>query len=244
MSRQSFWSTADDGSRLGKWSAGATAVLAIVSAVVGVTTPPRSGPMCRLAECVTAPYTDVAAFVPRDYLWLYPSVALQLAFVVLVAVLVGRTAGERPAQAWAATGFVLLGAGLLVADYGLQLFVVQPSLLAGETDGLSLLSQYNPHGVFIGLENLGYAAIALGWLFLSAMTDGVLRRPSGRMRAVRWVFLTGGLLTWGFLVGLAVGYGAGLEYRFELAAISLYWLVTVTTGVLLTLELHRASTAT
>jgi hypothetical protein len=219
--------------------------------------------MCRLAECVTAPYTDVAAFVPRDYLWLYPSIALQLTFVVLVAVLVGRTAGQRPApagptqawptqawpaqawpaQAWAATGFVLLGAGLLVADYGLQLFVVQPSLLAGEVDGLSLLSQYNPHGVFIGLENLGYAAIALGWLFLSAMPDGVMRGPSGRMRAVRWVFLTGGLLTWGFLIGLAAGYGAGLEYRFELAAISLYWLVAVTTGVLLTVEFRRDSTA-
>jgi hypothetical protein len=191
--------------------------------------------MCRLSECVTSPYTDVAAFVPRDYLWLYPSLALLLVFVVMVAVLAGRAWPERPAQALAATGFVVLGAGLLVADYGLQLFVVQPSLLVGESAGLSLLSQYNPHGVFIGLENLGYAAVAVGWVFLGAMLTG----RSGRMRVVRWVFLTGGVLTWVALVGLAVGYGAGLEYRFELAAISLYWLVAVTTGVLLTVEFHR-----
>jgi hypothetical protein len=237
MSRQSLWSSADDGSRLGQGAAAATAALAVVSAVVGVTTPPRSGPMCRLPVCVTAPYTDVAAFVPRDYLWLYPSIVLQLVFVVLVAVLTGRTAGERPVPALAAMGFALLGAGLLVADYGLQLFVVQPSLLAGQTDGLSLLSQYNPHGVFIGLENLGYAAIAIGWVFLGVTLAG----RSALMRFVRWVFLTGGVLTWGFLVGLTVGYGAGLEYRFELAAITLYWLVALTAGVLLTVDFRRGS---
>jgi hypothetical protein len=53
--------------------------------------------------------------------WLYPSIALQLAFVVLVAVLAVGAWGERPAQALAATGSVILGVGLLVADYGLQL---------------------------------------------------------------------------------------------------------------------------
>jgi hypothetical protein len=26
----------------------------------------------------------------------------------------------------------------------------------GETDGLSILTQYNPHGIFIALEEIGY----------------------------------------------------------------------------------------
>jgi hypothetical protein len=51
--------------------------------------------MCRLERCVTAPYTDVAAFVPRDYLWRYPAIALQLAFLVLVAVLAAAALTRR-----------------------------------------------------------------------------------------------------------------------------------------------------
>ena len=195
--------------------------------------------MCQADACVTSPYTDVAAFVPRDYLWLYPAVALQMVFVLVVAVLAGRSLTERPAQAVAAMGFAVLGAGLLVADYGLQLFVVQPSLLAGESEGLSLLSQYNPHGVFIGLENLGYAALAVAFVFLGVVLVG----PSSLVRVARWVFLGGGVLTWVALAGLAVGYRADLQYRFELAAISVYWLVVILTGGLLAVSFHRAGRA-
>ena len=51
---------------------------------LAVTTPPRSGPFCRTA-CIGYPYTDAAAFVPRDYLWMYPAAVLALLFVTLVA---------------------------------------------------------------------------------------------------------------------------------------------------------------
>jgi hypothetical protein len=33
---------------------------------------------------------------------------------------------------------------------------MQPSLLKGETEGLTLFLQYNPDGIFIALEDLGY----------------------------------------------------------------------------------------
>jgi hypothetical protein len=139
--------------------------------------------MCRLERCVAAPYTDVAAFVPRDYWWMYPALVLQVAFLVLVAAIAAAGLRRRPAApppaparwgrpALAAVTFTVLGAGMLVAGYGLQLFVAQPSFLAGETAGLELLSQYNPHGLFIGLENLGYAAQAVGFVFLAATLPG------------------------------------------------------------------------
>lgn len=211
------------------WAAIGTLALTIVTAVVAVTTPPRSGPMCQLPQCVTAPYTDVAEFVPRDYLWMYPALALQVVYLILVAVLSGDGMRRRPAAASAALGFTVLGAGMLVVDYGLQLFVVQPSLLAGETAGLELLSQYNPHGLFIGLENLGYAAQAVGFLFLAA----ILPVSDRRLRIARWVFMGGGIITWIALVGLAGAYGAQLEYRFELAGISVSWLVLAATATLL-----------
>ena len=117
----------------------------------------------------------------------------------------------------------------LVIDYGLQLTVVQPSLLRGETEGLSLFSQYNPHGIFIALENVGYLAMSLALLLV-----GLALRVSGRAeRALRWLFVGGGLLTVGLLVVLALVYRDELDYRFEVWAILVNWLVLIVSGVLL-----------
>ena len=74
-------------SRLGVWVAPATAAVGAVSLAVAGTTPPRSGPLCN-DGCIAYPYTDAAAFVPRDYLWMYPEVLLTLLFVVLAVCLV------------------------------------------------------------------------------------------------------------------------------------------------------------
>ena len=63
--------------RLSFWTAIFTASMAAVSLGMAVTTLPRSGPYCR-TDCVGYPDTDVAAFVPRDYLWIYPAVVLLL----------------------------------------------------------------------------------------------------------------------------------------------------------------------
>lgn len=49
-----------------------------------------------------------------------------------------------------------MGASFLV-DYALQLTVMQPALLPSQ---LERLSQHNPHGAFIGVENVGYALLA------------------------------------------------------------------------------------
>ena len=70
--------------------------------------------------------------------------------------------------------FGTLGLGLAVAsmaviaiDYFIQLRVVQPSLLNGESEGLAIMSQYNPHGVFIALEELGFLLAGLAFCFLA-----------------------------------------------------------------------------
>jgi hypothetical protein len=50
--------------------------------------------------------------------------------------------------------FATISCTLLVGDYFIQISVIQPSLLKGETDGIALLTQYNPHGIFIALEEV------------------------------------------------------------------------------------------
>ena len=73
--------------RVGFWAAVLTVLLTAATAVAGVATPARSGPFCGPTTwaCVPAPYTDVAQFIPGDYLWLIPAILLAPVFVVLMA---------------------------------------------------------------------------------------------------------------------------------------------------------------
>jgi hypothetical protein len=141
-------------SRLGYWTALSTTVVGVATLAVAITTPARSGPYCRSA-CISYPYTDVAAFVPRDYLWMYPAALLAVLFVTLTACFHQQASPTSTVAARIALSLAVIAAAAIVIDYGVQLTVLQPSLLKGETEGLSPFSQYNPHGVFIALENVG-----------------------------------------------------------------------------------------
>lgn len=222
--------------RAGFWAAAATATTAVASLGLAVTTPPRSGPSCRTG-CITYPYTDAAVFVPRDYLWMYPALLMAVAFLVLAV----HIHGAVPAVRWplSRTGvcFVAIGTGTLVVDYGLQLTVMQPGLRSGETEGLSALSQYNPHGIFIGLENIGYATLAVALLFLGAALRAAASRPG---RAAGWVFTVSGAATLVALVTFAAYYRADLAYRFEVVSLLLTWLALLSGGVLLGVAFGRA----
>ena len=113
---------------------------------------------------------------------------------------------------------------------------MQPALLKGETEGLSLFSQYNPHGIFIALEDLGYLMMSVAFLFFAMVFDGRNRIE----RAIRWLFITSFVLAVGSLVVLSLLYGKNLDYRFEVTVILINWTVLVVSGVLLSVFFKRA----
>ncbi len=205
--------------RLTRWVALLTAATAAVALGVAISTPPRSGPFCR-GGCVGYPYLDTGAFVPRDYLWMYPGVAVTALAVVLAACLHDRVPARRRALSRAGRSFVGIGATALLVDYGVQLTVLQPSLLSGQVEDLVPWTQYHPYGLFIALENVGYTALNVGLGLLGA---GLLARTARRGRSVGWVFVAAGTLTVIALVSFAALYGTRLDYRFEVWSIFLGW---------------------
>lgn len=221
----------------GLWTASVTALLALVSLGLAMTTRPRSGPFCSV-DCVHYPYTDnLADFVSRDYWWMYPASALLAAVVALFSLLYDRS---PPQQRWPATTGLCLAVVAVVPlaiTYGIQLTVLQPNLLQGRTDGLSPWSQYHPSGIFIGLENIGYTVLALAFLFVGvAQSAGTtaLQRSAGR------ILVLGGVTIVLMLVLLATAYRSELSYRFEVGAIFVSWLVIAASAVLLALHSLRS----
>lgn len=222
---------------MGFWAALVTSSAATLSLAVAATTPPRSGPNCG-SGCIVYPYTDVAAFVPRDYLWMYPAVLTLLAFVALAVCLQDRLPVGRQPLNRIGVCFAAIGAAVLVTDYAIQLMVLQPGLLSGEIEGLSVWSQYNPHGIFIGLENLGTVTLGLSFLFLGAALRGLPPKPA---RAAAWVFLGGAGATIIALILFAAVNRSRLEYRFEVISLLITWLVLIANGILLCITFTRVS---
>jgi hypothetical protein len=97
--------------RLPAWTALATAVTAAGAFAVAVTTPPRSGPYCPTG-CIGYPYTDAAAFVPRDFWWMYPAVLLAVLVVVLVSCLHDWMPPHRRPLSRIGATFATLAAGV------------------------------------------------------------------------------------------------------------------------------------
>lgn len=221
-------------SRVGFYSAIFTSLFTAIALVVGAMTPPISGPFCE-SDCISYPYTYVAAFVPGDYLWMYPALLSVLVFVVLMVCIHNAAAAEKRLFSLVAVCFAIMSSTILGADYFIQLAVIQPSLLKGETEGLSLISQYNPHGIFIALEDLGYLMMSVASLFAAFVFTGQNKVE----RAIRWLFITSFVLVVGLLLVLSLFYGEHLEYRFEVAVILINWTVLIVAGILLSVYFSR-----
>jgi hypothetical protein len=222
--------------RLGFWIAVLTAVLTAAAFAVAVTTPPRSGPFCATG-CIAYPYTNVAAFVPRDYRWMYIGVLLTPLFAALMACIHSGVRDSKRAFSQIALSFALISAAIITTDYFIQLEVMQPSLLKGETEGLTLFSQYNPHGVFIALEDLGYLMMSVSFLFAGT----VFSNSKGLERALHWLFLIASLTAFAAYLGMSMHYGINLEYRFEVTAITINWTTLVVAGTLLSFWFRRGA---
>ncbi len=227
--------TQSGAARLGRWIAPLLAALAATAFGIGVTTPARSGPFC-LGQCIVYPYTDAAQFVPRDYVWMLPGILLLPVFVVLAGCIHTSVGANRRALSLAGVCLAAIAAGVITLDYFTQFQVVVPSLLRGEMGGLALFTQYNPHGFFIALEDLGYLMLSAAFLFIGA----AFGRGTRLERAIRWTFIVAALLGFVSFAAMTWRFGFDVEYRFEVAIITITWTALVVAGVLLTFFFLRS----
>lgn len=231
-------STAAD-ARFGYAAALGTAVATLATFAVALATPPISGPMCR-AGCISYPYLDIAARFPRDYVWMFLALPATLLYLAFAIALQARAAPDRRLLAQLGVALALMAALTLFGNYFLQLAVIQPSVLAGETAGLALWTQYNPHGLFIALEELGYLLMSLSLACLAPSRA----QPARLARLTGWIFRGGLVANLGALAWLLLAYGHQRSYRFEVTAISIAWLTLIAGAALMALVFRRERAAT
>lgn len=84
-----------------------------------------------------------------------PAMLLVLALVALMVAVHSYVEAGRKILSHIGLSFALMAAVILLSDYYLQFTVVPVSLMNVETESLPLMIQYNPHGVFLALEEPG-----------------------------------------------------------------------------------------
>jgi len=221
---------------LGFYVAILTTVLTVVTFGIAIFTPPISGSFCQ-GSCIEYPFTNIVSRFPRDYVWMYPAILLTLFYVVLMVCIHYYASNDKKIFSQIGLSFALISATVLIIDYFIQISVIQSSLVNGETDGIAILTQYNPHGIFIALEEIGYLMMSVAFLCIAPVFSGTNRLES----AIRWIFIISFILTIISLIIISILYGINREYRFEVAVITIDWIVLIVSGILLSIVFRRAN---
>lgn len=224
-------------SRLAHYIALFTSLVTIIAFGIAILTPPISGPFCT-SSCIDYPYLNIISRFPRDYLWVFPAIIMNLAFVALVACVHQYASPDRKIFSQIALSFSIISATVLIIDYYIQISVIQPSIEKGQLDGIAILTQYNPHGIFIALEEIGYLIMSLAFLVLVP----VFSNKSSLEKAIRLILLLSFILTICAIFLILICFGTKREYRFEIAAITINWTVLAVTGILLSRIFKRLQT--
>lgn len=201
-------------------------LLTIFTFTIAMLTPPLSGPFCP-GNCYEYPFHNIADRYPRDYYWMFPAMALTLLYVVFTICIYSASPNNRKIFGRIAVAFSILSASFLLVCYFIQVTVIQPSLLNGETEGIALWSQYNPHGLFIALEELGYILMVISFLFL-AFTNNAANKTE---KILTWTYLIGFAFALITLIMISLKFGIRREYRYEVVIISIDWLVLIMAGI-------------
>lgn len=168
-----------------------------------------------------------------DYALFIPGFLLAPVFVVLMACIYYFTSFEKRIWGLIGLAFALIYATIITTDYFVLWTVTLPSTIRGETVGLSLLSMYNPHGLFVSLESIAYLMMSIALLSIAPVFEG------GKIeRALKWIFIIGFILAVGSLAGIfLMGYDIVI---FEIAIIAIYCPVLIISGILLSIMFRRA----
>jgi len=189
---------------------------------------PKSGAFCP-KDCFNYPYLNSFSQYPRDFIWMYLGIVLFIWFYVFILVIHKNT--PKPNRIFSRIGLFFSGSTslIMIIDYFVQVSVVPVSLKNNETQGLPLIIQYNPHGVFIALEEIGLILMSISFAFVGFVFDGK-DKLSRIIKYLLWIPI---IVTLFSFILITYQYGLDRKDRCEVIIISTNWIVLIISGFLI-----------
>jgi hypothetical protein len=212
--------------KTGYYSSLILAFLTLITFAFALTAIPNSGAFCQ-ENCFEYPYHDSMSEFPGDYYWMFLACIMLPAFMAFVLAHESIVSPGNMFFFRVASAMSIIAVTVLTAVYFVQFTVVPSSLLHGETEGIAMITQYNPHGTFIALEEYGYIFMGISFVFLAIVFEG-----KGLPAVVRWIYISAFvLIVVGFIITTLL-FGMVRKDRFEVFVISVTWLVLIINGFL------------
>ena len=216
--------------KFGLYSSIALTVLTILTFGFAMMAIPPSGPYC-YGNCMEYPFGDLLNYYPRDYYWMYLAIFQLFSFLIFIVSVHYFAPVEKQIFSFIGVAFALISTTVLLADYFIQFAVIPISMMKAETEGIALLTQYNGHGIFIALEELGYITMSISLFFLTY----VFSSSKPLEKSLRWLLFLPLMLNVVAFVVYSILFGIDRSYRFEVASISINWLFIIATGILMSI---------
>ena len=209
-------------------------VLTFLALVLGMMAIPPAGPNCP-KDCMEYPYLDLLKYFPRDYFWMYIASFQLIAFLVFIITVNHTSLIAKKLFGLVSVVFAMISTTVLLLVYYVQYAVVPISVMKGELEGIALITQYNGHGIFIAMEELGYWLMSISLFFLAF----ALPYNSRMERSVRFLLIIPLILSLTGFIFYTLRYGIDRDYRFEVVTLTANWLVLVVAGILLAIVFKR-----
>jgi hypothetical protein len=216
--------------RFAFWISLATVAVTIVTWVLAMTA---------LPDVVPYPFSSKAIVDqwPGDYLWLAPAMVLMVLFVAFLVAIHQNAPPQRRTYSLLGLCVGVIAAAVLLITYYIQVTVMQPSIEKGQLDGWAMLTMYNPNGVFLALEELGYLLMSVAFLCLAP----VFMHATRLERSLRWLLVASFVLSIGALMAVFAMQGIDRGATFEIIVISIVWLTLIAGASLTAVVFRRAS---
>lgn len=218
----------------GYYSAFLLSFLTIVAFGFAMTAIPPAGPYCP-NNCMEYPFPDILLYYPRDYYWMYIAIFQLFAFVIFIVTIHFTANVAKKLFTFLSVSFALISSTVLLMAYFTQFSVVPISVMKGETDGIALITQYNEHGLFIAMEELGYITMSIALFFLAfAFSKNTRAEKIIRIILISQLFAT--ILAFIFYF---IKFGIERSYLFEVATITINWSVLIIVGIIIGFHFRR-----
>lgn len=209
--------------------------LTIVAFGFAMTAIPPAGPYCP-NNCMSYPFPDILSYYPRDYYWMYVAIFQLFAFVIFIATNHFIANAAKKLYTFLSFSFTLISSTVLLIAYFTQFSVVPISVMKGEAKGIALITQYNEHGLFIAMEELGYITMSIALFFLAFAFSKNTRAE----KTIRIILISQLAANNVAFIFYSIKYGIERSYRFEVATITINWLVLIIVGIMIGLHYRRA----
>ncbi len=204
-----------------------TFVLAMIAVPISGANAPNGG--------ILYPYLNTLQQYPRDYIWQYAALLLIIVYLGQYSIIHSSVNEKNKMFSQIGLLFALLSSIDLLITYYTQVSIVPVSLLNKETEGIALFTQYNPHGFFIALEELGYLLMILSFMVIIPIFN-----DKGKLTfSIKIIYTIACATVLMSLILICAKYGLDKKDRFEEVIISVAWLVLIINSILISIMFRK-----